>query len=353
MLLEAPFDRSRRQKNSVLLAIDLTTAVADEAIRRKDSAVVAYRMSPRVYVSVALSMLTPVDPIIFRGLKSMTLEDTQQRSLLRLAQHGISVYSPHTAVDTVPGGMADWLCDVVTGAYPTSDAKQTTSKPCSSTLYSAPTYPQPETVPTTALSNTQIPHTRATIHPSPPTSIPEGFEDAGTGRLVTFSEPQPLTTLIDHIARGVGLPGGIPIAIPQTRSIDDIHIRTVGLCPGSGSGVLLRGGSEIPDLLFTGEMSHHETLAATERGSTVISLAHSNSERGYLRAVMQGKLVKELSVAWQRERETALRASQENAKQGGAAPGSGFEEVYRDGSVDVSVSEADRDPYGIMVCRST
>jgi putative NIF3 family GTP cyclohydrolase 1 type 2 len=46
VLLEAPFEPSRRQKNSVLLAIDLTTAVADEAIRRQDSAIVAYRMSP-------------------------------------------------------------------------------------------------------------------------------------------------------------------------------------------------------------------------------------------------------------------------------------------------------------------
>lgn len=43
VLLEAPFDPARRQKNSVLLAIDLTTAVADEAIQRRDSAVVAYR----------------------------------------------------------------------------------------------------------------------------------------------------------------------------------------------------------------------------------------------------------------------------------------------------------------------
>jgi hypothetical protein len=32
-----------------------------------------------------------VDPIIFRGLKSLTLEDTQQQSLLRLASEGISV----------------------------------------------------------------------------------------------------------------------------------------------------------------------------------------------------------------------------------------------------------------------
>lgn len=43
VLLEAPFEQTRRQKNSVLLAIDLTTAVADEAIKRQDSAVVAYR----------------------------------------------------------------------------------------------------------------------------------------------------------------------------------------------------------------------------------------------------------------------------------------------------------------------
>jgi putative NIF3 family GTP cyclohydrolase 1 type 2 len=42
-LLEAPFDPVRRQMNSVLLTVDLTKAVADEAIERKDSVVIAYR----------------------------------------------------------------------------------------------------------------------------------------------------------------------------------------------------------------------------------------------------------------------------------------------------------------------
>ena len=257
-------------------------------------------------------------------------------------------------MDTVPGGMADWLCDVVTGTFkPSSPNPQSTIENCASALYSAPTYPQAVSVPTSASANPshQIPHTRSTIHPSPPASIPEGFESAGAGRLVTFNEAQPLTTLIDHIGHGVGLPGGIPIAIPQSRSINDIRIRTVGMCPGSGSGVLLRG-SEIPDLLFTGEMSHHEALAATERGSVVISLAHSNSERGYLRAVMQDKLLRELSQQWQTDRKEALQAIQESAKQGGAAPASNSEEIYSDSSVEVSVSEADRDPYGIMLWRS-
>lgn len=59
--------------------------------------------------------LIGTDPIIFRGLKSITLDNTQQTSLLRLAQEGISVYSPHTAVDAAPGGLNDWLADIVTG----------------------------------------------------------------------------------------------------------------------------------------------------------------------------------------------------------------------------------------------
>jgi hypothetical protein len=43
VLLEAPFDPLRRQMNSVLLTVDLTKAVVDEAIARQDSIVVAYR----------------------------------------------------------------------------------------------------------------------------------------------------------------------------------------------------------------------------------------------------------------------------------------------------------------------
>lgn len=42
LMLEAPFDPLRRQMNSVLLTVDLTKAVADEAIERQDSIVIAY-----------------------------------------------------------------------------------------------------------------------------------------------------------------------------------------------------------------------------------------------------------------------------------------------------------------------
>ena len=191
-----------------------------------------------------------------------------------------------------------------------------------------------------------------TIHPSPPASIPEGFESAGAGRLVTFVEKHPLTTLVDNIARGIGLPGGIPIAIPQGQSVDDISIRTVGMCPGSGSGVLLKGG-ELPDLLLTGEMSHHEALAVTERGSVVISLSHTNSERGYLRSVMQPKLLAEVKNQWEEALEESLRAIDDSNKLGGAplAAAAQIRDIYKRDEVAVDVSDADRDPYGIMILR--
>ncbi|KAL4968032.1 Nif3-like dinuclear metal center hexameric protein [Aspergillus stella-maris] len=318
LLLEAPFHPSRRQNNSVLLTIDLTRAVADEAIKRKDSVVVAYH------------------PIIFRGLKSLTFNDPQQQSLLRLAAEGISVYSPHTAVDAVPGGMGDWLCDVVTGSIEPTTASSSTEPTASksgSQLYSAPLYPAPGLV----KPRNPIEHTRRTIHPSPP-PVPEGLEEAGMGRLVTYNESQELSVIVDKIAETMGLPGGIPIAIPQGSSIDQIKIRTVGVCPGSGSSVLMKGVKEIPDLLLTGEMSHHETLFAIESGKCVIALSHSNTERGYLKAVMQGKLESSLKSEWEESRGEESKSASGLAKA-----------VYEDGNVEVHVSEADRDPFGIMI----
>lgn len=128
-----------------------------------------------------------------------------------------------------------------------------------------------------------------------------------------------------------------------------MHVRTVGVCPGSGSSVLLRGVNSIPDLVFTGELGHHDALAAIERGSAVVALSHSNTERGYLHAVMRAKLAEALRDEWHVERETGLKALQENAKQGGAGTVGGWEDAFGDETVSVSISERDRDPYGIMI----
>jgi putative NIF3 family GTP cyclohydrolase 1 type 2 len=51
----------------------------------------------------------PADYQIFRGLKSLTLADPLQASLLRLSAKGISVFSPHTSLDATPNGINTFL----------------------------------------------------------------------------------------------------------------------------------------------------------------------------------------------------------------------------------------------------
>src|SRR6201996_5586820 len=384
LLLEAPFIPSRpRNRNSVLLTVDLTRAVAEEAIENSHSVVVAYH------------------PIIFRPLKHITTSDTQQLSMSLLLAHGISVYCPHTAVDTVPDGMADWLCDIVTGkledpepeayapASVPSDTEVTTSesdtdapskpstRPTSPSAaehdndamadpfttpktrmrlsrpnhthrtYSKPSLP----LPTEDFHANMISHSRSVITPSPRPAIDAANQftgsekysasNTGAGRLIEFSTPQPLTILITRIAHAIGLPKGFAVAIPQDRNLGDIKISSVATCPGSG-GSVVRGTHA--DLIFTGELSHHEALAVIERGGCVITLFHSNSERGYLWNVMREKLEKEVKEEWEKVR------NEEGAKRGLSEQ---IQEMLKDESVEVVISERDRDPYGIVVLDET
>ena len=182
-------------------------------------------------------------------------------------------------------------------------------------------------------------HTRHPIHPITP-PIP-GHEDAGMGRIVRFTEPQPLLSLIERIARGVGNPKGFPIAIPQGKTVEEIQIRSVGICAGSG-GSLLQGLDV--DLLFTGELGHHEALAAIEAGRCVVTLFHSNTERGFLQ-VLRERLEKALREEWEGLR-SELKGILALPDNGGAED---MQEALDDESVVVDCSERDRDPYGIVI----
>jgi len=186
-----------------------------------------------------------------------------------------------------------------------------------------------------------VEHTREPIHPLDP-PIP-GHERAGAGRIVRFKTPQPLEAIIERIARGVGNPKGFPIAIPQGKSVESIDISSVGICAGSGASLL--GGLDV-DLLFTGELSHHDALAAIEKGRCVVTLFHSNTERGFLHSVLKGQLQAKVKAEWE-----ALRAElRKELPQDGSADD--VHEALDDESVVVDCSERDRDPYGIVISKA-
>ena len=54
-------------------------------------------------------MIIAYHPPLFKPLSSLTLSNPIQASLLRCAAAGISVYSPHSALDSVYDGINDWL----------------------------------------------------------------------------------------------------------------------------------------------------------------------------------------------------------------------------------------------------
>ena len=130
-------------------------------------------------------------------------------------------------------------------------------------------------------------------YPITATQVP-GYPGAGMGRIVRFSEPVALPDIIDRIGLGLGNPKGFPIAIPQGKEASEMMISSIAICAGSGGhlfGEMEAMGEEV-DLLFTGELSHHEALAAIEKGKCVICLFHSNTERGFLHSILKGQLEK-------------------------------------------------------------
>ena len=84
-----------RDIKKVMLTVDLTEAVAREAVRLKADAVITYH------------------PLFFGGFQRLEKTNPQARTAMRLIENSIAVYSPHTALDAAPGGVNDWLADTL------------------------------------------------------------------------------------------------------------------------------------------------------------------------------------------------------------------------------------------------
>ena len=77
----------------IMMTNDLTEDVMDEV----QAAV------PQVGLVVAYH------PPIFKPLKSLTRRSVKERIILKAVESRIAIYSPHTAADSVNGGVNDWL----------------------------------------------------------------------------------------------------------------------------------------------------------------------------------------------------------------------------------------------------
>lgn len=266
------------QVSHALLTIDLTEAVLDEALDAGVQLVVAYH------------------PPIFKGFKALTMRHPDQRVIVRALAAGISIYSPHTALDAAPGGLCDWLLEAfgdVTKVAPITPARTAPGGLTHGLLLptDAARHAAVQTILTdlTPLGGTYVGR-RSTVEWAATALAEVGITaaiqrfadiaraDAGAGRRATLVDPQPLSEVVHRLKRHLDLPY-LRVAAAEAH-LEDEPIKSVAVCPGAG-GSLFEGVRGV-DLLVTGEMRHHDILAHRARGTSVILSDHTNTERGYL-----------------------------------------------------------------------
>lgn len=89
----------RAQCSGVLLCVDVTPAIVDEARDKGCNLIISHH------------------PLIFKGLKRLTGNTPVEEAVMRAIAYGITVYSCHTSVDSTPGGVSYRMAKML-GARP-------------------------------------------------------------------------------------------------------------------------------------------------------------------------------------------------------------------------------------------
>jgi dinuclear metal center YbgI/SA1388 family protein len=328
-------DVSRPLVGPVLLTIDLTDAVVDEAVESNTGAIVAYH------------------PPIFTPLRRLDGSSPAARRLLRVIERGIAVHSPHTALDAVPGGVTDWLiaqaCPDAPGAQATGlaleplapsaapDPDQTHKivvflprdhavidrvrhamadagagrighyEQCAFAAEGVGTFRggdasnpaigtpgRLESVNEARLEmvcgEQALPAIVAAIRATHPYEEPafDLFQRCptprargGAGRMVTLDPRDSPAAIAQRLQQRLG--ATVSVAMPRARpATHDPRPLRLAAVPGSGGSLLDAAVAAGATCFLTGEMKHHEVLGAIDRGCAVILAGHTETERGYL-----------------------------------------------------------------------
>ena len=149
------------------------------------------------------------------------------------------------------------------------------------------------------------------FHPyeEPPIEIyrlqPRPQRGIGEGRRIVLDQKLSLPALVEKIKSRLGI-DTVRVAVGERAPR---NYRTIGLCAGAGGDLRPTATEQGCEVFLTGEMRHHDVLAAKAAGCTVILAGHTNSERGYLR-VLRKRLrteLPELNVAVSRRDSSPLQ----------------------------------------------
>jgi dinuclear metal center YbgI/SA1388 family protein len=309
---------SQKDVRNILLTIDVTRDVVTEAGKLKTDLIISYH------------------PVIWDGLKKITAEGPTG-VVYDLIRSGISVFSIHTALDSAVGGVNDGLAEIVgivdgepIGDYvanpvgdnyklvvfvPVKSAAKVSNAIFAAGAGAIGNYSHCGFV--AEGTGTFLPHKGAkpaigkrgklekveemrfeTIVPADrldevvkalkkahPYETPAfdifKLHDTempfGLGRIGELAKPVRIAEIIKRIkkvtgAKAIGLVGD------QNRLV-----RRAAVCAGSCGKIINSVIAAKADLYLTGELKHHQALAAQEAGLTCICLSHTVSERFILK----------------------------------------------------------------------
>ena len=193
--------------SGVLVTVDVTMPVVDEAISRGYNLIVSHH------------------PLIFSGVKRITSQSTTGQLIMHIIRHGIAVYSAHTNLDNMLGGVNGELAAKL------------------------------------GLGQCRILHPQ---HPDTPV--------VGAGAVGVLPSPMPVGDFLAMVKRTLGLP------MLRTTAICRDTVSAVAVCGGAGSFLIGDAIAADADIYLTGDLKYHDFQRA-EGLITMADIGHFESEQ--------------------------------------------------------------------------
>ncbi len=187
---------------SVLLALDCTPELVDEA------------------VSCGADMIVTHHPLIFKGLKKISVEDQVGEAVVKAIRAGISIYAAHTSADKVLAGVSGAMAARL------------------------------------GLKNVRI--------------LDEDGEGTGLGTIGDFDSPMTAEEAVNFVKERFSLK-----AMRTSRPVEGLVSR-VAMCGGSGGSLISAAKAAGADLYISGDISYHNFF--TEKDFMIMDIGHYESE---------------------------------------------------------------------------
>ena len=309
--------------HKLMLCVDLTDEVLAEAATVRAQMVMAYH------------------PVIFKPLARVT--DSDSHVVYQAIRQQVAVYSMHTALDAARGGSNDALADVLDlaqrrplepivrkdrckvvvfvppddlhdvadAAFAAGAGKTGNYYDCSFFVHGIGTFtgapgarptvgeagrheateemrlevvaPRSSAGAVCAAIRSAHPYETPAIDVYPIEDAPDG---CGIGRVGKLARPVLVRTLISRIKKQLGLSRVLVSSGDGAGKHGKPNLVATAACAAGSCGKLYRAALAAGATFYlTGEMRHHDALAAERAGMTVVCTGHSNSERIALKHV--------------------------------------------------------------------